>query len=149
VRAENGCSRNYFHDFVFLPPANGDAAPTMLVATADRSPGYWPAAAQSRGMWLPHLQGARAAVFRSHDLAESWERVGEGLPEEINPMLWSLVRHPTDSDTVFGGFGEVARGYAFGIGGSGAVVVSRDRGEHWESLDLPVPAIRKLAVVPD
>jgi hypothetical protein len=36
-RAEAGFTRDYFHDFVFLPGSPG----AMLVATADKSPGYW------------------------------------------------------------------------------------------------------------
>jgi photosystem II stability/assembly factor-like uncharacterized protein len=55
-RAEHGFTRDYFHDFVFLP----GPTPAMLVATADKSPGYW-----------DRPERAQGAVFRSRNLAES------------------------------------------------------------------------------
>src|SRR6185369_15009852 len=57
-RAETGFTRDYFHDFVFLPGNPG----AMLVATADKSPGYW-----------DRTERAQGAVFRSRNLAQSWE----------------------------------------------------------------------------
>jgi photosystem II stability/assembly factor-like uncharacterized protein len=149
VRAETGCTRDYFHDFVFLPPKREGEAPTMLLATADKSPGYWPATNTNRGAWTPGLRGARAALFRSRDLAQSWERLTEGVPEELDPMIWALVRHPADDDSAFGGLGEVSRGYASGTGGAGAIMVTRDRGDSWQTLDLRLPAVRKLALARD
>ncbi len=47
VRAENGLSRYYFHDFLFLPPDKPGESPIMLLATADGSPGFW------RMIWIP------------------------------------------------------------------------------------------------
>ena len=41
VRAENGLTRDYFHDFVFLEPESASESPAMLIATADGSPGFW------------------------------------------------------------------------------------------------------------
>jgi photosystem II stability/assembly factor-like uncharacterized protein len=148
VRAENGCTRNYFHDFVFLSPTRESAAPTMILATADQSPGYWPATADYAGAWNPNVRGSRAALFRSQDLAQSWQRSGEGLPDELDPMIWALIHHPTDDNAVFGGMGEVSRGHVHGTGGAGTIVVTRDRGDTWQPLDLRLPAIRKLAAVP-
>ncbi len=121
----------------------------MILATADKSPGYWPATADYQGAWNPKLRGSRAALFRSLDLAQSWHRLNGGLPEELNPMIWALVHHPGDDNGVFGGLGEVSRGHTHGIGGAGAIIVTRDRGDTWQTLDLRSPAIRKLVAVPD
>jgi photosystem II stability/assembly factor-like uncharacterized protein len=133
VRAENGFSRSYFHDFVFL--GSDDAEPTMLVATADGSPGHW-----------NRPEGARAAVFRSFDRAESWHRVGEGLPDSLEDNVWALITDPRDHDSAFIGLGS-----AFAQSGSrpGTVLESRDRGDHWQPLDLPVPAVRCLCAAPE
>ncbi len=139
-RAENGLTRDYFHDFLFLPPCNGSEEPTMLLATADKSPGYW--AREGR-------HGARAALFRSHDCANSWYRVTHGLPEDLDPMFWALAHHPHDPNAVFAGLGDVARGPAAGAGGAGKILVSRDIGESWEDLDIQLPADRVLWAAAD
>jgi hypothetical protein len=44
--------------------------------------------------------------------------------------------------------GEVSRGHVHGTGGAGTIVVTHDRGDTWQPLDLRLPAIRKLAAVP-
>src|SRR5262249_34614589 len=44
-RAANGFTRDYFNDFVFLPGNPG----AMLVATADKSPGYWDRPERAQG----------------------------------------------------------------------------------------------------
>jgi hypothetical protein len=43
--------------------------------------------------------------------------------------------------------GEVARGYAFGTAGRGAVLLSEDEGESWRPIAEDLPALRQLAVV--
>lgn len=80
-RAENGFTRDYFHDFVFLP---GDP-PVMLVATADKSPGFW-----------NRPERAQGAIFRSRNLGESWERVGNSqcLPDQMKQMVWRWRKIP-------------------------------------------------------
>ncbi|MPZ14994.1 MAG: hypothetical protein GEU73_11325 [Chloroflexi bacterium] len=133
TRAENGFTRDYFHDFLFLPPKRQGENPTMLIATADQSPGYWD---------RPGL--AQSAVFRSHDCAQSWHRVGEGIPDCLEPMVWALAHHPHDEDAVFAGLGNVSRGHAAGGGGQGVIMVTRDRGDSWQPLDVELPADRVL-----
>jgi len=135
TRAENGFTRNYFHDFVFLPPKAEGALPTMLIGTADESPKAW-----------RRPERARAAIFRSDDGAESWRRVGvgAGLAEEITDMISTLVTHPLNPDAVFTGLGEVSRGHAHGEAGPGRVLLSHDRGESWADLKLEIPADRVL-----
>jgi photosystem II stability/assembly factor-like uncharacterized protein len=139
ARAENGFTRDYFHDFLFLSPARPGEEPTMLIATADKSPGFW----RREG------RGARAALFRSADCAKSWQRVGNGLPDDLDPMVWALVHHPHDANALFGGLGDVARGHASGSGGAGKIIVTRDRGESWEQLPIELPADRVLWAAAD
>src|SRR5579871_535219 len=93
VRAETGLDRSYSHDFLFLDPMRPGEAPTMLIATADGSPGFW----------RREERGARSAIFRSDDEAASWQRVGEGLAHDMDQMVWSLARHPSDPSAVFAG----------------------------------------------
>lgn len=134
VRAENGLTRNYFHDFLFLTPADPEDQPKMLIATADGSP----------GVWRRENRGARAALFTSRDGAQSWVRVTQGLPDDLNSMIWALVHHPTDPSSLFAGLGNVARGHASGAGGAGDLMISRDMGDSWERLNINLPADRVL-----
>jgi photosystem II stability/assembly factor-like uncharacterized protein len=147
-RAENGIDRDYFHEMTVLPVKKGDT-PSLLVCTADGSPVRWPAT-KGDGVWHKDAAGARAALYRSDDGARSWRRigVGQGLPEEMGPMIWSLRPHPHQPQALFAGTGEVARGYAFGTAGRGAILFSEDEGEHWRGLVENLPALRQLAVVP-
>ncbi len=144
VLAQNGFTRNYFHDFLFLPPQRVDDNATLVIATADQSPGFW-----------NRPQNARSAVFRSLDYAQSWHRVGEGLPDILEAMVWALAPHPHDSNALYAGLGNVSRGYALplphymGSGGNGHILFSRDRGESWEDLHLQLPPDRVLWAAPD
>jgi len=140
VRAENGFTRDYFHDFLFLPPAVGGGTPTMLMATADHSPGYWD---RPDG-----IRSARAAIFRSDDCAESWHRVVEGLPETIHAMISTLANHPSDPNTAYAGMGEVSRGHAHGEAGRGWISMTQDRGESWQDIGVDLPADRVLWATP-
>jgi len=80
-RAETVLRRDYFHDFVFLPLPLRHA-----VAAADKSPA------------IGTVRASTGRIFRSRDLAESWERVGTGnwLPENMKQMVWALTQHPED-----------------------------------------------------
>jgi photosystem II stability/assembly factor-like uncharacterized protein len=137
-RAENGFTRDYFHDFVFLPGNPG----AMLVATADKSPGYW-----------DRPERAQGALFRSRDLAQSWERVGVGkwLPQEMKQMVWALAQHPQDSSIVYAGLGAVSRGRSADASqrGEGDILVSEDQGDNWERLPIELPADRVLWIADD
>ena len=147
ARAEHGVERDYFHEMMILPIGK-EASPSLLVCCADGSPVRWPAT-KGDGKWTRGARGARAALYRSDDQAKSWYRVGvgQGLPEEMDPMIWSLRPHPDNRQTIFAGAGEVARGYAFGTGGSGAILLSEDQGSSWRTLKSDLPALRQLAVV--
>ena len=137
VRAEQGFTRDYFHDYAFLPPHRAGESPTMLIGTADHSPGSW-----------NRPERARSAVFRSDDAAQSWRRVGVGLAEEITAMVSTIVTHPMDADSAFLGLGEVSRGHAHGPAGPGHILVTRDRGDSWQDLNFELPADRVLWVAP-
>ena len=140
-RAENGFTRDYFHDFIFLPAAREGDNPTMLIASADKSPGSW-----------DRPEVARGAIFRSTDCAQSWHRVGEGIPEEMKEMVWALVHHPTDTNAVYAGFGQVARGHTYDdadFGEGGLILLTRDRGDSWEKVNLDLPQDRVLWVAAD
>ncbi|HZT06723.1 MAG TPA: hypothetical protein VFC51_06805 [Chloroflexota bacterium] len=140
TRAENGFTRDYFHDFVFLAPESEGQSPTMLIATADKSPGYWQ---RPEGVY-----SARAAIFRSDDCAESWRRVAEAQPEPIDAMISTLIAHPVDANSAFAGVGEVSRGHAHGEAGRGWVWITRDRGDTWRDLGVSLPADRVLWAAP-
>jgi photosystem II stability/assembly factor-like uncharacterized protein len=137
-RAERGFTRDYFHDFVFLAGNPG----AMLVATADKSPGYW-----------DRPERAQGAIFRSRDLADSWERVGVGkwLPQDMKQMVWSLAQHPEDPSIVYAGLGAVSRGRSTDASqrGEGEILISEDQGDTWERLPLDLPADRVLWIAAD
>ena len=65
-------------------------------------------------------------------------RVGEGLPDSLEPMVWALAPHPHDRDAVFAGLGDVARNNRWKWGG-GDVYLSRDRGDSWQRLPIELP----------
>jgi hypothetical protein len=134
ARSESGFTRDFFTDFVFLPPTGAAEQPAMLIATGDKSPGFW----------YREQRGARSALFRSLDRGRSWERVGEGLPDDLDPMVWTLSNHPTDPNGAFAGLGEVDRGSASRKGGVGMIYATSDRGATWQKLPIDVSALRVL-----
>ncbi|HXF83521.1 MAG TPA: hypothetical protein VNN19_12295 [bacterium] len=138
VRAEKGFTRDYFHDFAFLPPAREGGNPTMLIGCADRSPGSW-----------GRPERAKAAVFRSDDCAQTWRRVTGGLPEIITSMISTIIPHPLDPNAALMGLGEVSRGHAHGEAGPGTIMMTRDRGDHWVDLGIEIPADRVLWAAPE
>ncbi len=138
VRAENGFTRDYFHDFIFLPPERDGEDPSMLIGTADKSPGSW-----------NRPERARSAIFRSNDCARSWHRVTEGLPDVMTAMVSTLIPHPLDKNAAFVGLGEVSRGHAHGEAGPGTLMMTQDRGSSWQNLNLELPADRVLWAAPE
>ncbi len=150
TRAENGCTRNYFHDILFLPPVNG-GGPTMVIATADGSPGFWPAT-KGTMKWNHEERGSLAALFKSEDAAQSWQRLGTGggLPEEMDPMIWSLCNHPLERDGILAGVGESSFvPLAARECGQGSVMASADRGETWQTLQTGLSAVEHLYAAVD
>jgi len=131
----NGITRDYFHDFMFLP----GQPPVMLIATANGSPGHW----NRPGM-------AQSAMFRSLDGARTWQQVGDGLPESIEKMVWALATSPNDPAQVYAGYGQSDKGQAETRKmptGPGAVRFSPDGGNSWREIKLgELPAVRALWV---
>jgi photosystem II stability/assembly factor-like uncharacterized protein len=138
VPAEKGFTRDYFHDFIFMPPAREGADPTMLIATADKSPGYW-----------QRPERAQTAFFRSNDCAQSWERVGKNLPENMGAWAYTLINHPSDPNGAFAGVGDNVRGFKYDEYGQGSILATRDRGDTWETLPVPVSSTYGLWGAPD
>jgi hypothetical protein len=114
----------------------------MLVATADKSPGFW-----------NRPERAQGAIFRSGNLGESWERVGNSqcLPDQMKQMVWALAQNPEERSVVYAGLGAVSRGRSADANqrGSGDILVTYDQGDTWERLPLELPADRVLWVASD
>jgi hypothetical protein len=127
-----GISRDYFHDFLFLP----GNPPAMLIATANGSPGYW----SRPGM-------AQSAIFRSFD-GESWSQIGQGLPPSMEKMVWALASSPVQPTYVYAGYGQSDKGQAETRKmptGPGAVWFSPDKGSSWREIRIgELPAVRSL-----
>lgn len=130
---ETGITRDYFHDFVFLPATK----PIMLIATGKESPGYW----NRPGM-------AQSAIFRSLDGGESWHQVGDGLPESMEKMVWTLAVPPGNPAQVYAGYGQSDKGQAETRKmptGLGAVWFSPDQGKSWREIGLgEIPPVRAM-----
>ena len=128
------CHSSYFLSFIFLDPERTGDAPTMLVTTADKSPGFW-----------GRPEEARSAIFRSEDCAQSWQRAADGLPEELPHMVNMLVNHPSDRNAAFAGLGSLRRG----VKSQGTLIATRDRGASWLRLPLEVPPVLGLWAAPE
>lgn len=130
VRAEQGLTRDYFHDFIFFPPVRAGEQPTILLATADKTPTSW-----------DRPDFARSALFRSLDCAQSWQRVTQGLPEILRPMVWGLANHPVIDDAAFAALGAASRASGrVDAQVPGTLLQTRDRGESWQELPVRLPA---------
>jgi photosystem II stability/assembly factor-like uncharacterized protein len=129
----NGITRDYFHDFMFLP---GQPA-AMVIATANGSPGHWNRA----GM-------AQSAIFRSLDGGQMWHQIGDGLPESMDKMVWTLASPVNEPVHVYAGYGQSDKGQAETRKmptGLGAVWFSPDGGNSWCEIKLgELPAVRAM-----
>jgi hypothetical protein len=132
---QSGITRDYFHDFLFLD----GKVPVMLIATGNESPGHWN---------RPGL--AQSAIFRSVDGAQSWHQVGDGLPESMEKMVWTLSSPPANSTQVYAGYGQSDKGQAETRKmptGNGAAWFSPDRGDSWREIKLgELPPVRAMAI---
>jgi len=73
--------------------------------------------------------GGRAAVWRSRDGGETWERLTRGLPEQA---FFTVLRQGMATDAAGGVF--------FGTN-SGSVFASRDKGESWDEVARHLPTV--------
>lgn len=76
--------------------------------------------------------GANAAVYRSDDGGEHWMRLEQGLPEQFEVMVRSLILD--EAGTVYAAAGN-------------ELFASVDGGESWQLVTRELPIIRALAVV--
>ncbi|MBM2809845.1 MAG: repeat-containing glycosyl hydrolase [Chloroflexi bacterium] len=135
TRAEQGMTRDYFHDFIFFPPKREGGAPSILISSADGTPGDWDRPGVARG-----------AVFRTDDGAASWQRViGEGLPDEMEENPWAISGHPEERDTAYVGLGGFRRP---GSTIPGTILRTQDRGDTWQRVDVQVPLVLLLLAAP-
>lgn len=120
---------SYSHEWHFLP----GQTPRMVLCGGKGSPGVW-----HREKIHPH-----GCILLSDDAGESWRAATQGLDKENPWMPWVLLHHPTDSNALFAGMGDGARGYGFDarITGKGAFYTSRDRGESWEPVLKETPSV--------
>jgi photosystem II stability/assembly factor-like uncharacterized protein len=127
----------YSHEWHFLP---GDS-PRMVVCGARGSPGVW-----SREKTDP-----KGHILLSDDGGGHWRITTRGVERENPWMPWVLLHHPTDSNALFCGMGDGARGYGFDPKqrGKGAFYLSRDRGESWEPVLQEMPSILTAWVAAD
>ncbi len=125
---------SYTHDWYFLP---GDT-PRMMVCGGRGSPGVW------RGE-STHPHGV---ILLSDDEGATWRTATNGLTEMMPYMPWTLQRHPEDPDTVFAAMGDGSRGFGFDPKdrGTGALYVTRDRGDSWEPVLPELPSVLTACV---
>jgi photosystem II stability/assembly factor-like uncharacterized protein len=101
-----------------------------LVASRQR-PGrlYTAAAASPPPGWR---QGANAALYRSDDGGEHWERLEQGLPPQFDVMVRQIALD--DEETLY-----IASGHE--------LFASQDDGDSWRRLSDDLPAVQALAAV--
>lgn len=73
--------------------------------------------------------GVRGAIYRSNDGGRSWDRLGKGLPEQLDKMARGLIED---------GAGRICAA----VGGQ--VIASEDGGESWRVLVDDLPEVRDL-----
>lgn len=122
--------RNYSHDFVVLPKAEGADDVSIVVAGANGSPGFWRRPSR-----------AECVILRSDDGARSWRELTNGLPDKPPQMAWALVAHPGDPDRLLAG-------YSDDESSAGELYATEDRGDSWRRVDGAFPAVRSIWLEP-
>ena len=129
--SEQGIDRSYFHDLVVIP----GEPPALFLTTANGTPPAW-----------IRKEGAQSALFRSLDHGETWQRLGGGLPDSMERMIWNLSADPDDSDYLFAGTGEARGQRSENSETRGAVWLSKDRGDSWRQIYQGPNTIRSVCV---
>ena len=129
--SEQGIDRSYFHDLVVIP----GEPPALFLTTANGTPPAW-----------MRKEGAQSALFRSLDHGKTWQRLGGGLPDSMERMIWNLSADPDDSDYVFAGTGEAQGQRSENSETRGAVWLSKDRGDSWRQIYQGPNTIRSVCV---
>ena len=104
---------------------------TVPLVASRQQPGrlYTAAAASSPPGWR---QDANAALYRSDDGGEHWNRLEQGLPARFDVMVRQIAID--DTDTVY-------------IAAGPELFVSQDEGDNWRRLTGGLPTVQALAVV--
>jgi photosystem II stability/assembly factor-like uncharacterized protein len=118
ILAQEGVTRDFFHDFVVRP----GAASSLFLATANGSPPSW-----------IRDGGSRSAIYRSDDGARTWQQLTGGLADALEPMVWGVAGDPTDDARVYA---------AIGAG----VWHSANRGDSWDQIYEGSSTLRTLCV---
>ena len=104
----------------------------FALAAHPRDPRTWwilPLNGDDRGRYVP--DGA-AAVWRTRDRGDTWERLGTGLPQ--SGAYWGVLREAMARDTLD------PVGLVFGTK-TGQLWHSRDEGDNWELISRDLPEI--------
>ncbi|MEE9323957.1 MAG: exo-alpha-sialidase, partial [Dehalococcoidia bacterium] len=81
-------------------------------------------------------EGAQAALYRSIQQGQNWEKLSRGLPGSFHAMVRSMAIDPVRSDSVYAGTDD------------GELFASEDGGDSWYLINKGLSAIRTLKVVP-
>jgi photosystem II stability/assembly factor-like uncharacterized protein len=129
--SEHGIDRSYFHDLVVVP----GTPPALFLTTANGTPPAW-----------LRKERAQSAIFRSLDHGKSWRQLGGGLPQSMERMIWNLTTDPDHPDHLYAGTGE-ARGQRSEDGKTrGAIWLSQDSGESWQTIYETANTVRSVCV---
>lgn len=131
VFSERGLNRSYFHDLVVIP----GEPPALFLTTANGTPPAW----IRKGK-------AQSAIFRSLDCGASWQQLTGGLPASMERMIWNLSVDPDAPDDLYAGTGEAQGQRSENVSTRGAVWMSQDRGDHWQTIYQGPNTIRSVAV---
>ncbi len=118
IMAQEGVTRDFFHDFVVRP----GVASSLFLATANGSPPSW-----------IREGGARSAIYRSEDGARTWQQLTGGLPDSLEPMVWGLVGDPVEDARLYAAIGN-------------GVWASANRGDTWDQIYEGSSPLRTLCV---
>jgi len=93
------------------------------------------AASQGRPRyWRRRPEGAAAAIYRSRDGGERWERAMGGLPETLEAAVDAITVDPADASRVYAGTTK------------GQLMVSETQGGTWDTIAEGLPIIHNIAV---
>jgi photosystem II stability/assembly factor-like uncharacterized protein len=112
----NGLDRRYTIPFLMLP----EEPHRLYTGAAATPPPGW-----ARG-------GANAAIYRSDDGGEKWERLAGGLPAQFDTPVWAIALAQS---------GEIYAATRH------EVYASFDQGDHWQLMAKDLPMVRSLVCI--